>query len=115
MADKNPHRFVGGIVGAVQGLFVALVVLLPVFGLINLAGEAQYAMVQSETEIAQSVTSSTPETFTINGFVVATADGDGGSSGESDPNILGTIQEYSSVLENNFIYKALDTIGFMKL
>ncbi len=97
MAGKNKHRFVGGIIGAVQGLFVAVVVLLPMFGIINLSTEAKTAINQSETQIAQMATTTDP------------------SADQNTNDVIEVIDEYSSALANNGIYKVMNGIGIIKL
>ncbi|MBQ9790602.1 MAG: CvpA family protein [Clostridia bacterium] len=114
MADKKKHRFVGGIVGAVQGLFVALVVLLPVFGIINLAGDAKAAIVESETAIEASQSSSESQApATINGHIFSVSENE--QNNESSVDIFGTINEYSTALQENGVFKALNAIGLVKL
>lgn len=114
MAGKNKHRFVGAVIGAVQGLIVAVVMLLPVFGFINLSNNAQTALSASKAEIEQSSNNDeTQQTFV---YVVNDSDSDT-SNNEEDTidNALVVVNEYTKALESNFIYKVLNTVGLVKL
>ena len=124
MADKNKHRFIGAIVGAFQGLLVAVIILIPTFGLINLSQQAQAAMAeaQAEMEESSSSTSEEPEPFTssttgISYIAVTTSEHEGPEESETSKidEILQTVNEYSSALNNNFIYKTLGAVGITKI
>lgn len=124
MADKNKHRFIGAIVGAFQGLLVAVIILIPTFGLINLSQQAQAAMAeaQAEMEESSSSTSEEPEPFAssttgISYIAVTTSEHEGPEESETSKidEILQTVNEYSSALNNNFIYKTLGAVGITKI
>ena len=108
---KNKHRFVGAVIGAIQGLIVAIVMLLPIFGLMNLSNNAQTALSASKAEIEQSIDGSTPQTF------VVTGDSDENNTENSNTidNALQIVNDYTQALESNFIYKTLNTVGLIKL
>ena len=118
-AGKNKHRFVGAIVGAVQGLLVAVVVMIPVFGLVNLADNAQTALSASKAEIQASQTADTNEPITLNGHIFYTQEPEeqpeNSSNEASIDAALETVKEYTTALEENFIYKTLNSIGIIKL
>ena len=124
MADKNKHRFIGAIVGAFQGLLVAVIILIPTFGLINLSQQAQAAMAeaQAEMEESSSSTSEEPEPFAssttgISYIAVTASEHEGPEESETSKidEILQTVNEYSSALNNNFIYKTLGAVGITKI
>lgn len=110
-AGKNKHRFVGAVIGAIQGLLVAVVLFIPVFGLMNVSNTAQIALSQSQTELQQSIEGSTPQT------IVATSDSDENNDENSNTidNALQTVTNYTKALESNFIYKTLNTVGLINL
>ena len=122
MADKNPHRFVGAIVGAVQGLLVAIIVLIPTFGLINLSQQAQAAMAEAEAEMEESSsTSEAPEPFASSttgnlyeAIVTSEHEEEEPATSKIDK-ALETVNEYSNALNNNFVYKMLGSVGITKV
>ena len=114
MEGKNKHRFIGAIIGAFQGLLVACVVLMPIFGFVNLADNAQTALSQSQTELEATLNGTTPAPATM-----TADDNNSGENPESEEitidEALKTVKEYTQALESNFIYKALNTVGVVKL
>lgn len=112
MEGKNKHRFIGAVIGSIQGILVALVVLMPVFGILNLSNNAQTALSESKAEVQQiqsGESSTPPETI----FYV-----DENTDNQEEPSIddaLKEVQAYTKALESNFIYKTLNTIGLVKL
>ena len=115
MNGKNKHRFIGGIIGGVQGLIVACIFLIPIFGFVNLSNDAQIALSQSKTEVQQlSQESSTTPPNTFDALI--TSDSSTESTTEiSVDEALETVTEYTKSLENNFIYKTLGFVGVTKL
>jgi len=115
MENKNKHRFIGGIIGAIQGLLVAVLILMPVFGIVNLSTQAQTAIEESEENIAQSASSSDQaDPATFNGFIAQPSE-DESTSDESTKALTDIVFEYNKALENNFIYKTLKSVGIIKL
>ena len=118
-AGKNKHRFIGGVIGGLQGLLVCCIIMIPMFGLINLAGDAEAALNASRTELEATVDNSgntTPETF--NSYIVETTsdeDSDDQNNSLTIDETLDTINVYINALKGNFIYKTLNTVGVVKL
>ncbi len=68
MKDVKKHRGFGALVGAVQGLFCACVVLVPILGIINLMGSAVDAVHTIPTEQRQTSADSVSIVETIDTF-----------------------------------------------
>ena len=111
MAGKNKHRFIGAVIGGVQGLLVACIFLIPIFGLVNLSNSAQTALSQSKAEIQQTETTQAPQ----NNFYISNTSESSEENTVSIDQALETVKEYTSALENNFIYKTLNTFGVAKV
>ena len=121
---KNKHRFIGGIVGAVQGIIIACVILMPVFGLMNLAHTAEVALSESRTELETTIQNSTAgdDNSSPTEFYITQSSESSNDNNTSDENesitvdkALEEVLKYTEALENNFIYKSLNAIGVTKL
>lgn len=81
MADKDRHKFIGAVIGVVQGILVAIVVMVPVFGIVETSRPVLEA-VRAEQASEKSEESEDP----ASGFVYTVNEGEGEgtpSSGES--------------------------------
>ena len=100
---KNKHRFIGAVIGAVQGLLVACVVLMPVFGLMNLANTAEIALSESRTELAASTdSSSTDNSQPSTIYVTVAEDNEDDQQNNNDSTIdkaLETVGKYTKLLK----------------
>jgi len=121
---KNKHRFIGGIIGAVQGIIIACVILMPVFGLMNLAHTAEVALSESRTELETTIQNSTAgdDNSSPTEFYITQSSESSNDNNTSDENesitvdkALEEVLKYTEALENNFIYKSLNAIGVTKL
>ena len=58
MKDKDKHNFIGALVGSVQGLMVAFVLLVPFYGIIETARPVSAVMLQKQTAEVQTFNNS---------------------------------------------------------
>lgn len=110
MGDKDRHKFIGAVIGTIQGFMIAIVIMVPVFGLI----ETSRPMMQAIQAEQQAQTETTGD---VSGFVYAVEGEEteeGGSSTENKTPNLGTITDesmkYIKAFDNTWIVKVLKAV-----
>lgn len=121
MGDKDRHKFVGAVIGTVQGLLVAIVLMVPVFGVV----ETSRPMVEAirAEQAAESSSESTEEsasgfTYTVNEEGSSeTPGGEGsGETSEEEKNNKNTKQTVYDVTDETGKYvDAFDKVWIVKV
>lgn len=121
MGDKDRHKFVGAVIGTVQGFLVAIVLMVPIFGVV----ETSRPMVEAirAEQAAASTSENTEEsasgfTYTVNEEGSSETPGGGGSGGTSEEeknnkNIKQTVYDVTD--ETGKYVDAFDKVWIVKV
>lgn len=115
MEGKEKHGFVGALIGAVQGVIVAVIILIPCFGLVEVANPFLASLEQR-----QEVESAPEQTFNPDVYYASAEETPEGSSENNDSenqiqSVANTISKYTSAFESSWVYKMLDFVKIKDL
>ncbi len=101
MNGKEKHPFIGAVIGAVQGLIVVVVVLIPCFGAVEMFKPFETIEQENQQNTVQYVNSQEPEDEkSTNDVVVETING---------------VIKYTDAFEQNWVGKLFKAVGIKKL
>jgi len=109
MGDKDRHKFIGAVIGTIQGVLVALVIMIPVYGMIETSRPLVQAMQASQEQEAEQTP---PES---NGFVYTVEEGEGSGETEEenkDKSEIEVIEGYTNLADEYL--KAFDNTWIIK-
>ena len=117
MAGKDKHKFIGAVIGAVQGLLIACVCFVPVFGLVDTAQPVIQAAI-AENAAAEEETEGAPETVAYDVYYAEAETAEESDSKEmlkNVENVATEVDKYTSTFNNTWIIKVLNSVGVKKL
>ena len=112
MGDKDRHKFIGAVIGTVQGFMIAIVLMVPIFGMVETTRPVMQAIQAEQQTNASSEAEETPSGF------VYTVDGEssetGGGKGEANAQTLGEVSDesmkYINAFDNTWLIKVLRAV-----
>jgi len=108
MAGKEKHGFVGAVIGAIQGVLVACVVLVPCYGMVDTV-KPFITATQSQEQ------TQTYQTFSDGVYYVDEQEGADLGEENSLAETINQVEVYVNAFENNWVSKMLNAIGIRKL
>lgn len=125
MKDKDRHKFIGAVIGVFQGLLVALVIMVPVFGMIETARpvmaafkeEQQAETPEGQTALDKGTYTVTEETTGSEGTGDAATDNTNNTANEPiiPQEVITETEKYFNAFDNTWIIKVLDKIKIKAL
>ena len=120
MEGKDKHKFIGAVIGAVQGILIACVCFVPVFGIIDTAEPVLQAAI-AENAAAEEDTAETETAETVMPEVYyAEIEGEDESAESKEmvekmEKAATEVEKYTSAFDNTWIIKVLNSLGVRKL
>ncbi|MBQ7467219.1 MAG: hypothetical protein IJS74_04050 [Clostridia bacterium] len=120
MEGKDKHKFIGAVIGAVQGLLIACVCFVPVFGIVDTAQPVIQAAI-AENAAAEEEAEGAPETVAYDVYY-AEEEHDETEETENNNKMIERVEKaatevdkYTSAFNNTWIIKVLNSVGVKKL
>ncbi len=114
MAGKDKHKFIGAVIGAVQGILIACVCMVPMFGIIETAQPVIQVAIQEnqEAEAAESAEAAAPEVYYAES---ETESEEKNAMIEQVEKVATEVDKYTEAFNNTWIVKVLNSVGVKKL
>ena len=109
MAGKDKHNFIGAVLGAVQGLIIVFVIMVPFYGVVNIINPIANALDKEQNGVQIE------QTFTMDAQYVAAGSGETTKKENSITATVDTLTKYVDNFENVWINKVLGFVGVNKL
>lgn len=124
MKDKDKHKFIGALIGTLQGFMIAIVLLVPVYGIVETSKPMLNALEASQKVETKDETSegSTSETFVYNaadeGILIPSEGGESSSEGDESQNekgystsqLIDETKPFIDAFENTWIIKVFNAL-----
>lgn len=102
MAGKDKHSFIGAVLGGVQGLIVFLVMLIPVYGIVEMLKPVSEAVKKEPVKIEQT-------------FTALPENGEDKKPSTSLTQAVDAVDNYAEEFDSVWINKVFNFVGFKKL
>ena len=115
MGDKDRHKFIGAVIGTVQGFMIAIVLMVPIFGMVETTRPVMQAIQAEQQANASSGSEETPSGFVYNveGEGSETEAGGEGADELKAPT-LGEVSDesmkYINAFDNTWLVKVLKAV-----
>lgn len=115
MGDKDRHKFIGAVIGTVQGFMIAIVLMVPIFGMVETTRPVMQAIQAEQQANASSGSEVTPSGFVYN----VDGEGSGTEAGGEEANepkapTLGEVSDesmkYINAFDNTWLVKVLKAV-----
>ncbi len=115
MGDKDRHKFIGAVIGTVQGFMIAIVLMVPIFGMVETTRPVMQAIQAEQQANASSGSEETPSGFVYN----VDGEGSGTEAGGEEANepkapTLGEVSDesmkYINAFDNTWLVKVLKAV-----
>lgn len=108
MQNKDKHKFIGAVIGAVQGILIACICMIPVFGIIETAQPVIQVAIQENQE-AEAAETVAPEVY------YAEAETENNKMIERVEKLATEVDKYTDAFNKTWMIKVLNSLGIKKL